>query len=91
MSGVEVDQEADAAVVIDEAILMAKQYDSQETTPFINGLLDDVRRMNNSGGTAAGSDRRCCARQARASSVEAGPDQPSQPKAAKPKARKKSA
>ena len=50
-------EEADAAVVIDEAILMAKQYDSQETTPFINGLLDDVRRMNNSGGAAAGSDR----------------------------------
>ena len=50
-------EEADAAVVIDEAILMAKQYDSQETTSFINGLLDDVRRMNNSGGTAAGSDR----------------------------------
>jgi transcription antitermination protein NusB len=38
-------EEADAAVVIDEAILMGKQYDSQETTGFINGLLDDVRRM----------------------------------------------
>lgn len=35
---------AEPAVIIDEAILMAKQYDSAETTSFVNGLLDDVRR-----------------------------------------------
>lgn len=45
-------EEADAAVVIDEAILMAKQYDAQETTGFINGLLDDVRRMQKPAGAA---------------------------------------
>lgn len=39
--------EADAAVVIDEAILMAKQYDAAETTGFVNGLLDDVVRGQN--------------------------------------------
>lgn len=39
--------DADAAVVIDESILLAKQYDSAETTGFINGLLDDVRSMKN--------------------------------------------
>lgn len=39
--------EADAAVVIDESILLAKQYDAAETTGFINGLLDDVRSMKN--------------------------------------------
>ncbi len=39
--------DADAAVVIDESILLAKQYDSIETTGFINGLLDDVRSMQN--------------------------------------------
>jgi N utilization substance protein B len=42
-------EEADAAVVIDEAILMAKQYDAAETTGFINGLLDDVRGGHNQG------------------------------------------
>lgn len=45
-------EDADAAVVIDEAILMAKQYDAQETTGFVNGLLDDVRRMTNPSGQA---------------------------------------
>lgn len=39
--------DADAAVVIDESIQLAKQYDSAETTGFINGLLDDVRSMKN--------------------------------------------
>ncbi len=39
--------DADAAVVIDESILLAKQYDAAETTGFINGLLDDVRSMKN--------------------------------------------
>lgn len=41
--------DADAAVVIDECILMAKQYDAAETTGFVNGLLDDVRRMQSPG------------------------------------------
>lgn len=35
---------ADAAVVIDEAILLAKQYDALEAAAFINGLLDDLVR-----------------------------------------------
>lgn len=35
--------EAEAAVVIDECILLAKQYDAAETVGFVNGLLDDVR------------------------------------------------
>jgi transcription antitermination protein NusB len=36
--------EADAAVVIDESIQIARQYDATENTGFINGLLDDVHR-----------------------------------------------
>jgi len=42
-------QAADAAVVIDEAILLAKQYDAVETAGFVNGLLDDVRRLQTEG------------------------------------------
>lgn len=39
--------DADAAVVIDESILLAKQYDAAETTGFVNGLLDDIRSLQN--------------------------------------------
>ena len=45
--------EADAAVVIDESILLAKQYDAAETTGFINGLMDDIRRGDRSENAAA--------------------------------------
>lgn len=41
--------QAEAAVVIDECILLAKQYDAAETTSFVNGLLDDVRLMGQGG------------------------------------------
>lgn len=37
--------EAEPAVIIDECILLAKQYDAAETVGFVNGLLDDVSRM----------------------------------------------
>lgn len=37
--------EAEPAVVIDECILLAKQYDAAETVGFVNGLLDDVARI----------------------------------------------
>lgn len=37
--------EAEPAVIIDECILLAKQYDAAETVGFVNGLLDDVARM----------------------------------------------
>ena len=33
-----------AAVVIDEAIEVAKKFGSEESGSFINGILDDVRR-----------------------------------------------
>ena len=33
-----------AAVVIDEAIEVAKKFGSEESGAFINGILDDVRR-----------------------------------------------
>ncbi|AFM13235.1 transcription antitermination factor NusB [Turneriella parva] len=36
--------EADAAVVIDECILLAKQYDEGQAVAFVNGVLDDVYR-----------------------------------------------
>lgn len=36
--------ETPAAVVIDEAIEIAKKYGSGESGSFINGILDDVRR-----------------------------------------------
>ncbi len=36
--------EADAAVVIDESILLAKQYDEGQAVAFVNGVLDDVYR-----------------------------------------------
>lgn len=36
--------EADAAVVIDECILLAKQYDEGQAVAFVNGVLDDVHR-----------------------------------------------
>lgn len=36
--------EADAAVVIDECILLAKQYDESQAVGFVNGVLDDVNR-----------------------------------------------
>ncbi|HRP69145.1 MAG TPA: transcription antitermination protein NusB, partial [Turneriella sp.] len=35
-------EEADDAVVIDEALLLTKQYDAIEAAAFINGLLDDI-------------------------------------------------
>jgi len=37
-------KEADAAVVIDECLLLAKQYDEGQAVAFVNGLLDDVHR-----------------------------------------------
>jgi len=36
-------EDAEAAVVIDESILLAKQYDAAETTGFINGVMDEIR------------------------------------------------
>jgi len=38
-----------AAVVIDEAIEIAKKFGSQESGAFINGILDDVRLRHESG------------------------------------------
>jgi N utilization substance protein B len=36
--------ETPPAVVIDEAIEIARKYGSEESAPFINGILDSIRR-----------------------------------------------
>jgi len=36
------DEKIDAAILIDEAILLAKQYDSSESQRFMNGILDEI-------------------------------------------------
>ena len=33
------------AVVIDEALELARRYSEEEATPFINGVLDSVRKI----------------------------------------------
>ena len=38
------DPETPPAVVIDEAIEVAKKFGSKDSGSFINGILDDVRR-----------------------------------------------
>ncbi len=45
--------EADAAVVIDECILLAKQYDESQAVGFVNGVLDDVNRERHPDAPAA--------------------------------------
>jgi N utilization substance protein B len=37
-------EEADAPVVIDECVQLARKYDDLQSAPFINALLDSVRR-----------------------------------------------
>lgn len=39
-----VERDAPAAVVIDEAIEISKKYGSEDSGPFINGVLDAIRR-----------------------------------------------
>lgn len=36
------EEQIDAAILIDEAILLAKQYDSSESQRFVNGILDEI-------------------------------------------------
>ena len=36
--------ETPPAVVIDEAIEIARKYGSEDSAPFINGILDSIRR-----------------------------------------------
>jgi N utilization substance protein B len=43
------DPETPDAVIIDEAIEVAKKYGSEESGSFINGVLDDVRRRRDGG------------------------------------------
>lgn len=38
-------QTAPAAVVIDEALALARQFSNDEAVPFINGILDAVHRQ----------------------------------------------
>lgn len=42
-----------AAVIIDEAIEVAKKFGSADSGAFINGILDSIRKENETGGSAA--------------------------------------
>ena len=44
------------AVVIDEALELARRFSEEEAVPFINGVLDAVRRMIAEEGKAAQAD-----------------------------------
>lgn len=39
-------KEIPAAIVIDEALELARQFSGEESVPFINGVLDAVHRQN---------------------------------------------
>ena len=41
-----------AAVVIDESLELARRYSEEEAIPFLNGVLDAVRKVLESGDTA---------------------------------------
>jgi N utilization substance protein B len=43
-------QETPAAVVIDEALELARQFSGEESVSFINGILDAVHKQNPEGG-----------------------------------------
>ncbi len=45
-------QDAPAAVVIDEALELARRFSSDDALPFINGVLDTVKRRLESGAIA---------------------------------------
>lgn len=52
------DPDVPAAVVIDEAIEVAKKYGSEESGGFINGILDNIRRrVRPDGAPPAGPQR----------------------------------
>jgi len=42
-------KETPAAIVIDEALELARQFSGEESVPFINGVLDAVHRQNPDG------------------------------------------
>jgi transcription antitermination protein NusB len=42
-----------AAVVIDESLELARRYSEEEAIPFLNGVLDAVRKVLESGDTAS--------------------------------------
>lgn len=44
------------AVVIDEALELARRYSEEEAVPFLNGVLDAVRKVLFPGPQAAGSE-----------------------------------
>ena len=44
-------QETPAAVVIDEALELARQFAGEESVSFINGILDAVHRQNPAAGS----------------------------------------
>jgi len=46
--------EVPRAVVINEAIEVAKRYSTEESSQFINGVLDGIRRILKEGGEQAG-------------------------------------
>ena len=48
-------QAVPAPIIIDEALELARQFSSQESLPFINGLLDAVNRQSESAATSASS------------------------------------
>jgi N utilization substance protein B len=45
-----------AAVVIDEALELTRRFSSDESVPFVNGVLDEVRKQVAAGRGAAGGD-----------------------------------
>lgn len=48
------ERETPPAVVIDEALELARRFSTEEAVPFINGVLDAVKRRIERGETAAG-------------------------------------
>jgi N utilization substance protein B len=43
------DEETPPAVVIDEAVELAKRFSGPESGPFVNGVLDGIRRRVGAG------------------------------------------
>ena len=49
-------EETPRAVVINEALEIAKRYSTEESSPFINGVLDGIRRVLEGGEEGEGAE-----------------------------------
>ena len=47
---------APPAVIIDEAVAIAKKYSTEESGPFVNGILDRVMKTHTAGCLASAAD-----------------------------------